>query len=61
MFTQVAWRYIPSGTPNLSADKIESAMAENCPLGRCALPVDVARVVGFLASEDAYWVNGKSR
>lgn len=35
-------------------------MAEHCPLGRCATPEDVARVVGFLSSEDGGWVNGKS-
>jgi len=35
-------------------------MAEHCPLGRCATPEDVARVVAFLASEDAGWVNGQS-
>lgn len=35
-------------------------MAEHCPLKRCATPDDVARVVGFLASEDGGWVNGKA-
>jgi 3-oxoacyl-[acyl-carrier protein] reductase len=34
-------------------------MAEHCPLGRCATPEDVARVVGFLSSEDGGWVNGQ--
>ena len=59
MFTQNAWHYIPGGTPEWPADKIESLMASHCPLGRCALPDDVARVVAFLASEDGGWVNGK--
>ncbi len=36
-------------------------MAEHCPLKRCAVPEDVARVVAFLASEDGGWVNGKSK
>ncbi len=31
-----------------SAERIEGMMAGNCPLRRCAVPVDVARVVGFL-------------
>ena len=35
-------------------------MAEHCPLKRCAVPEDVARVVAFLSSEDGGWVNGKS-
>ena len=59
MFTQVAWRYIPGGTAEWSAEKIEAAMAESCPLRRCGLPVDVARVVAFLVSEDGGWINGK--
>ena len=59
MFTQVAWKYIPGATGEWPAEKIEGAMADSCPLGRCALPVDVARVVAFLASEDGGWVNGK--
>lgn len=59
MFTQVAWRYIPGASGDWAATDIERAMAENCPLKRCADPVDVARVVAFLAGEDAGWVNGK--
>lgn len=35
-------------------------MAEHCPLKRCAVPEDVARVVAFLASDDGGWVNGES-
>lgn len=58
MFTQNAWHYIPGGTPEWPADKIEALMASHCPLGRCAVPEDVARVVAFLASEDGGWVNG---
>ena len=50
---------IPGGTPDWPADKIEKLMAEHCPLGRCAVPEDVARVVAFLASDDGGWVNGK--
>jgi 3-oxoacyl-[acyl-carrier protein] reductase len=61
MFTQNAWHYIPGGSPDWPADKIEKLMADHCPLGRCAVPEDVARVVGFLASEDGGWVNGKSQ
>ena len=54
-----AWHYIPGGTPDIPAADIEKMMAENCPLGRCALPDDVARVVAFLCSEDGGWVNGQ--
>lgn len=59
MFTQNAWHYIPGGTPDFPADKIEQLMADHCPLGRCAVPEDVARVVAFLASDDGGWVNGQ--
>ncbi|KAL5384632.1 hypothetical protein PMIN06_006965 [Paraphaeosphaeria minitans] len=59
MFTTNAWRYIPGATSDLSAEIIEKGMAENCPLGRCAVPEDVARVVAFLASQDSGWVNGQ--
>jgi len=59
MFTQNAWHYIPGGTPDWPADKIETLMAEHCPLKRCATPEDVARVVAFLASDDGGWVNGQ--
>jgi len=59
MFTQNAWHYIPGGTPDIPAAKIEQMMADHCPLGRCAVPEDVARVVAFLASEDGGWVNGE--
>ncbi|THY25439.1 NAD(P)-binding protein [Aureobasidium pullulans] len=50
MFTSNAW---------WPAEKIENLMAEHCPLGRCAVPEDVARVVAFLASDDGSWVNGQ--
>lgn len=52
MFTQNAWHYIPGGTPDIPGSDIERMMADHCPLGRCALPDDVARVVAFLMSED---------
>jgi NAD(P)-dependent dehydrogenase (short-subunit alcohol dehydrogenase family) len=29
-------------------------------MGRIADPVDIARVVAFLASDDAGWVNGQN-
>lgn len=59
MFTQNAWHYIPGGTPDIPGSTIEKMMADHCPLGRCALPEDVARVVAFLCAEDGGWVNGQ--
>lgn len=29
------------------------------PVARVGQPIDIARVVGFLASQDGEWVNGK--
>ena len=60
MFTQVAWRYIPGADGTWSGEAIENAMSSHCPLGRCAEPADVGKVVAFLASDDGGWVNGKS-
>lgn len=59
MFASNAWHYVPGGTPELSADVIEQGMKDACPLGRCAVPEDVARVVAFLVSEDGGWINGQ--
>lgn len=60
MFASNAWHYIPGGTPEWSAEKIEGLMANHCPLGRCAVPEDVARVVAFLCSDDGGWINGQT-
>jgi 3-oxoacyl-[acyl-carrier protein] reductase len=51
--------YIPGGTPDIEAATVEKMMADHCPLGRCAVAEDVARVVAFLMSEDGGWVNGQ--
>jgi 3-oxoacyl-[acyl-carrier protein] reductase len=48
-------------TPDWPPQKLEELTAKACPLGRCAVPEDIARVVAFLASEDGGWVNGKYR
>jgi 3-oxoacyl-[acyl-carrier protein] reductase len=58
-FTDIDQTDIPGGTPDIPAAHIEKMMAEHCPLGRCATPEDVARVVGFLSSDDGGWVNGQ--
>jgi NAD(P)-dependent dehydrogenase (short-subunit alcohol dehydrogenase family) len=58
--TRTKTNYYQGGTPDIPAATIENMMAEHCPLKRCATPEDVARVVGFLSSEDGGWVNGMS-
>lgn len=59
MFVENCWRYIPGGSPSWPAEKVEQLVANRTPLGRCAEPEDIARVVAFLASEDGGWVNGE--
>ena len=45
-------------TQHLSAEQIER-FVQNAPLGRPGSPADVARVVAFLASEDAAYITGQ--
>jgi tetrahydroxynaphthalene reductase len=65
MYVEAARKYIPGaeGGPNgegrWSDEKVEEAVANFTPLGRVAVPDDIARVVAFLASEDGGWINGE--
>ncbi|KAF7507018.1 Arp2/3 complex subunit, actin nucleation center [Endocarpon pusillum] len=59
MFSANAWHYSPGADPNTSIEEIEKGIASLCPLGRCAVPADVARVVAFLGSADSEWINGQ--
>ena len=44
----------------MTMDEMKAAAAHASPLNRCGYPIDVARTVGFLASKEAEWINGKS-
>ncbi|KIA75638.1 Versicolorin reductase [Aspergillus ustus] len=58
MFIAVSREYIPNGQ-DLSDEQVDATAAWLSPLSRVGQPEDVARVVGFLASDAAEWVSGK--
>ncbi|KAJ1331779.1 tetrahydroxynaphthalene reductase [Microdochium nivale] len=58
MYHAVCREYIPGGT-ELGNEEVDEYAATWSPLGRVGLPIDVARVVCFLASQDGGWINGK--
>jgi len=58
MYHKVCREYIPNGA-NLTDDQVDEYAATWSPLHRVGLPIDIARVVCFLASQDGEWVNGK--
>lgn len=59
MFKQVAREYIPGGE-DYTDEQVDAAAAWLSPLERVGLPNDVGRLVCFLASDAAEWVNGKT-
>ncbi|ERF68104.1 Versicolorin reductase [Endocarpon pusillum Z07020] len=58
MFHEVSQHYIPNGE-KYTAEERQQMAAHASPLTRNGYPVDIARVVCFLASKEAEWVNGK--
>ncbi len=59
MFAQNAWHYAPGATKETPIETIEAGIAKLIPLGRCAVPDDIAKVVIFLCHPDSEWINGK--
>ncbi|KAK3704500.1 hypothetical protein LTR37_013783 [Vermiconidia calcicola] len=58
MYHRVCREYIPGGD-KLSDDQVDEYAATWSPMSRVGQPIDIARVVCFLASQDGEWVNGK--
>ncbi|OJJ96970.1 hypothetical protein ASPACDRAFT_33537 [Aspergillus aculeatus ATCC 16872] len=58
MFHETAKDYLPNAD-KLSKEQILDIVAHVSPLTRCGYPVDIAKVVCFLASSESEWVNGK--
>ncbi|KAK1773692.1 tetrahydroxynaphthalene reductase [Copromyces sp. CBS 386.78] len=58
MYHAVCREYIPNGE-KLDNEGVDEFAAGWSPLHRVGLPIDIARVVCFLASQDGEWINGK--
>lgn len=58
MYHAVCKEYIPGGE-KMTNDQVDEYAATWSPHNRVGQPIDVARVVGFLASQDGEWINGK--
>lgn len=58
MYHAVCREYIPGGD-TLNNEEVDEYAAGWSPLHRVGLPIDIARVVCFLASQDGEWINGK--
>lgn len=58
MYHAVCKEYIPGGD-KMNNDEVDVYAATWSPHNRVGQPIDVARVVAFLASQDGEWINGK--
>jgi len=58
MYHAVCREYIPNGK-TLTDDQVDEFAATWSPMNRVGMPMDVARVTSFLASQDGEWINGK--
>lgn len=58
MYHAVCKEYIPNGD-NLTDEQVDEYAATWSPMNRVGMPIDVARVTAFLASQDGEWINGK--
>ncbi|KAK0610124.1 hypothetical protein B0T17DRAFT_621394 [Bombardia bombarda] len=58
MYHAVCREYIPNGA-SLDNEGVDEYAAGWSPIHRVGLPIDIARVVCFLASQDGEWINGK--
>lgn len=59
MYHDTCHDYIRGGA-SMQQDEIDAVIAKLSPHSRVGEPVDVARLVAFLASEDGEWINGKT-
>ncbi|OTA56057.1 putative versicolorin reductase [Hypoxylon sp. EC38] len=59
MFHDVSQHYIPGGE-KYTAEERQQMAAHASPLTRNGYPLDIARVVCFIASNEGEWINGKT-
>lgn len=57
MYVEAARKYIPGGE-TWTDEQVDKAANSWSPLGRVGYPEDISKVVVWLASDDAGWVNG---
>ena len=60
MVADVGHKYIPGADASWTLGDIEDFVTKRTPMARMAVPLDIARVVVFLASEDGGWMSGES-
>ncbi|KAH8703356.1 17-beta-hydroxysteroid dehydrogenase [Talaromyces proteolyticus] len=58
MFHETAKDYLPN-SDHFTKEQILDIVARVSPLTRCGYPIDIAKVVCFLASSESEWINGK--
>nr|UIK22911.1 reductase [Trichoderma rhododendri] len=58
MFHETAADYLPQAA-TMTKEQILNFVANVSPLTRCGYPIDIAKVVCFLASSESEWINGK--
>lgn len=60
MAAHVGYKYLPMADASWTWEQIEEVVAKRTPMGRIADPIDIARIVSFLASDDSSWLNGQN-
>ncbi|OGM47205.1 hypothetical protein ABOM_003995 [Aspergillus bombycis] len=60
MAAEVGYKYIPGADASWTIDDIEAFVSARTPMRRMGVPTDIAKVVAFLATEDAQWLSGQN-
>lgn len=60
MAAEIGYKYIPGADASWNINDIDAFVSARTPMGRMAVPTDIAKVVAFLASDDAQWLSGQN-